>query len=78
MCNDDFVNTKVLSLTGGKIKLAYFPFIDHQPGPIDKVFKLVLDAMLYLSSDPDSMIAVHCKAGKGRTGLAICSYLIFN
>ena len=78
MCNDKFVNTKVLSLADGMIKLAYFPFMDHNPGPIDKVFQLVLDAMLYLASDPQSMIAVHCKAGKGRTGLAICAYLIFN
>ena len=52
MCNDAFVNTKVLSLADGMIKLAYFPFMDHNPGPIDKVFQLVLDAMLYLASDP--------------------------
>ena len=78
MCNDDFVNTKTLSLAEGKIKLAYFPFMDHHPGPVAKILKLVLDAMLYLASDPDSMIAVHCKAGKGRTGLAIGAYLIFN
>ena len=38
MCNDAFVNTKVLSLADGMIKLAYFPFMDHNPGPIDKVF----------------------------------------
>ena len=78
MCNDDFVNTKVLSLADGKIKLAYFPFMDHMPGPLSKIFKLVMDAVLYLANDPGSMISVHCKAGKGRTGLAICAYLIFN
>ena len=77
MCNDDFVNTKDLSIADGKIKLAYFPFIDHNPGPISKVFKLVLDQVLYLAQDPKSMVAVHCKAGKGRTGLAICAYLLF-
>ena len=52
MCNDSFVDTKVLSLADGMIKLAYFPFMDHNPGPINKVFQLVLDAMLYLASDP--------------------------
>jgi len=77
MCNDDFVNTKVLSLANGNIKVAYFPFMDHNPGPIVHIFRLVLDQTLYLASDPESMVAVHCKAGKGRTGLAICAYLIF-
>ena len=43
MCNDDFVNSKVLSLADGKIKLAYFPFMDHNPGPISQLLKLVLD-----------------------------------
>ena len=43
MCNDDFVNSKVLSLADGKIKVAYFPFMDHNPGPISKIFRLVLD-----------------------------------
>ena len=78
MCNDDFVNSKDLSLADGKIKLAYFPFMDHMPGPISKILMLVMDAILHLASEVESMIAIHCKAGKGRTGLAICSYLIFN
>ena len=78
MCNEDFVDSSELTLEGGAIKLAYFPFMDHNPGPVNKVFKLALDAVLYLTQDPENAIAVHCKAGKGRTGLAICAYLLLS
>jgi phosphatidylinositol-3,4,5-trisphosphate 3-phosphatase/dual-specificity protein phosphatase PTEN len=51
--------------------------MDHNPGPLQIIFKFIIDAVLYLSSDYSNVIAVHCKAGKGRTGLAICSLLLF-
>jgi len=51
--------------------------MDHNPGPIHTIFKFVIDAVLYLASDPENTVAVHCKAGKGRTGLAICAYFLF-
>lgn len=50
---------------------------DHNPGPVKLLFEMILDMLFYLCQNPDSIVAVHCKAGKGRTGLAICSYLIF-
>ena len=78
MCDDKFVNTSLLSLGDGQVKLAYFPFMDHNPGPLLLIFKLALDALLFLSQEKERVIAVHCKAGKGRTGLAICAYLIFS
>jgi phosphatidylinositol-3,4,5-trisphosphate 3-phosphatase/dual-specificity protein phosphatase PTEN len=81
MCNDKFVNVNILKLeTDGddrKVKLAYFPMMDHNPGPLPIIFKFAIDAILYLASDPENTIAVHCKAGKGRTGLAICAFFIF-
>ena len=78
MCDDNFVDTKILRIGDKDVRLAYFPFMDHNPGPISAIFKLSLDALLYLSQDDDRVIAIHCKAGKGRTGLAICAYLIFS
>lgn len=37
----DFGNEKV-------IKFAYFPMKDHNPGPIPTIFKLTIDAILFL------------------------------
>ena len=41
------------------------------------MFEFCVDAYLYLVKDPRNVIGVHCKAGKGRTGMMICAFLIF-
>ncbi len=59
-------------------ELAIFPFFDHEPCPIKLILEFCIDICLYLIKNPNSVAAVHCKAGKGRTGVMICSYLIFS
>jgi len=59
------------------MKVANFPFKDHNPCRIELMYDFAVDAFLFLQRDKENVIAVHCKAGKGRTGLMICAYLIF-
>ena len=49
MCNEDFVDMNTLEMENGSIKIAYFPFMDHNPGPVNKVFKLALDVVMNLA-----------------------------
>ena len=60
-------------------KLFEFPWLDHEPHKFQSIFEFNIDAMIYLvqSSNSRSVIAVHCKAGKGRTGLMIWCLLVF-
>lgn len=50
---------------------------DHNPTDLIMLLEFCIDAYLYMAQHPDNVIAVHCKAGKGRTGLVICAFLLF-
>ena len=59
-------------------KVGLFPATDHNPSPIKLILEFCIDICLYLIKNPEGVAAVHCKAGKGRTGVMICSYLVFS
>ena len=61
-----------------KSLVGLFPSKDHNPCPIKLILEFCVDIILYLIKNPDGVAAIHCKAGKGRTGVMICCYLIFS
>jgi phosphatidylinositol-3,4,5-trisphosphate 3-phosphatase/dual-specificity protein phosphatase PTEN len=52
-------------------------FNDHGPPGFSLVMSFCRDAHKFLSQNPENVIAVHCKAGKGRTGTMIAAYLLY-
>ena len=59
-------------------KVGLFPFNDHAPCPIKLILDFCIDICIYLTVHQDGVAAIHCKAGKGRTGVMIVCYLIFS
>ncbi|PIN24673.1 Clathrin coat dissociation kinase GAK/PTEN/Auxilin [Handroanthus impetiginosus] len=58
-------------------KVASFPFDDHNCPPIQLLKLFCQSAYSWLKEDILNVVVVHCKAGKARTGLMICSLLLF-
>ena len=57
-------------------KQEIFPFKDHEAPPLNLMKSFCEDAKKFLDEDKKNIVAVHCKAGKGRTGTMICCLLL--
>jgi len=56
-----------------------FGFPDHHAPPLKFLLDIILDIDDWTSKDPDNHIAViHCLAGRSRTGVIVCCYLLFS
>eukprot|EP01080_Neovahlkampfia_damariscottae_P005746 gene5746-9567_t len=54
-----------------------FGFPDHHNPPIEHLMMIIKSVAGWLEADEKNVVAIHCKAGKGRTGTVICSYLLY-
>uniref|UniRef100_A0A2N9GZ33 Phosphatidylinositol-3,4,5-trisphosphate 3-phosphatase n=1 Tax=Fagus sylvatica TaxID=28930 RepID=A0A2N9GZ33_FAGSY len=55
-----------------------YPFDDNHVPPLQLIKIFCESVYSWLSSDPKNIAVVHCMAGKGRTGLMVCAYLVYS
>eukprot|EP00210_Caulerpa_lentillifera_P001057 g1020.t1 len=71
LCGEQTYNP---SIFGGEV--VHFPLKDQQAPPLTMVASFCDNAEKWLLSHRRNTVVVHCKAGKGRTGMMICALLM--
>jgi len=54
-----------------------FQIQDHSPPRMEQFLAFLADAREFRGASQDNVLAVHCKAGKGRTGSLCCAWLLY-
>ena len=64
------------ALLGGRV--ARVPVEDHNPPRLSQLVGFLEAAGRFMDDDPAHCIAVHCKGGKGHTGVFVCAWLLYS
>jgi len=65
-----------VELFGGAQHVRRMGFFDHNPCPFELLPRICEAIHSWLGADERHVAAVHCKAGKGRTGMVVAAYLV--
>jgi phosphatidylinositol-3,4,5-trisphosphate 3-phosphatase/dual-specificity protein phosphatase PTEN len=59
-------------------RVSQYPFYDHNAPKLQLIADCCKDISDWLAQDPNNIVGINCKAGKGRTGLIICCFLLYS